>query len=573
MPTFVAIDIETTGLYPHPNDKIHCIAVNAGKSIQVEINLQKVKALLEDKSICKIIHNARFDCFWLTRLNNIRVVNIWDTRLMEQVIIGENLPRSSKDEQLKKELSSSLVYTLERYGLAELSGKTEDNKMGAAFAKRGVGAPLTKEETEYVKNDVRYLLHLQAMQERRLVKLDLMRVANMENTLVEVVVAMQDRGIGFDKNIWRSIARQNELRYNELLKKLPAEVSNWGSPQQVKKYFNDRGIPMSSFEDIPELAPIYNDPVLNQFIEMRSLFKATTTYGTSWLQDDFKGETVDSDGRIRADFEQILNTGRFACSHPNLQNIPVNGPYRAAFVPAKGKVFVIGDFGGQELGIMAAAAKEEIWIKAMLRREDIHSLTASLLYPNEWEKGREKGCTFPKKCKCHLHNQVRQNAKVINFAIAYGAGPQNIGRQLKLSNKAAQKLLMKYKRVVPRLTRWLNNNAKESVMTRLSYSADPFRRRRMLRDPEDWMLKNIGKNNPVQSCGANMLKLAMVSLSKNAPLVLTIHDELVLEVEKKNAKKAANELKVIMEKAADYCTGIPGLIEVNPRIAMNLLKE
>jgi DNA polymerase I-like protein with 3'-5' exonuclease and polymerase domains len=119
----------------------------------------------------------------------------------------------------------------------------------------------------------------------------------------------------------------------------------------------------------------------------------------------------------------------------------------------------------------------------------------------------------------------------------------------------------------------LNGNAKEAITTRFSYSADPFRRRRVLRDPEDWMLRNIGKNNPVQACGANMLKLAMVSLSKDAPLVLTVHDEIILEVEKKRAKKAAHELKIIMEKAADYCTGVPGLIEVQPRIANNLMKE
>ena len=87
------------------------------------------------------------------------------------------------------------------------------------------------------------------------------------------------------------------------------------------------------------------------------------------------------------------------------------------------------------------------------------------------------------------------------------------------------------------------------------------------------MLRNIGKNNPVQSAGANMTKLAMISLDDKAPLVLQIHDELVLEVDKKDAKKAAHQLKVIMEKAADYCTGIPGLIEVEPRIANNLQKE
>ncbi len=167
---------------------------------------------------------------------------------------------------------------------------------------------------------------------------------------------------------------------------------------------------------------------------------------------------------------------------------------------------------------------------------------------------------------------MREHAKTINFAIAYGAGPQNISRQLKITEREASKLLHKYKRVVPNLSRWLDSNAKESIKTRLSYSADPYRRRRTLRDPEEWQLRNIGKNNPVQSCGANMIKLAMISLSDSTPVVLTVHDELVVEVPKGRAKAAVKELRAIMEKAADYCTQYPGLITAEPRIATSLKK-
>jgi DNA polymerase I-like protein with 3'-5' exonuclease and polymerase domains len=222
---------------------------------------------------------------------------------------------------------------------------------------------------------------------------------------------------------------------------------------------------------------------------------------------------------------------------------------------------------------MAAASKEEIWIKALLRKEDVHSLTASLLYSEVWSKVGDKGCVFPKKCECKEHKKLREHAKTINFAIAYGAGPMKIANNLKLTEREARRLLNKYKSVVRNLTRWLEKNAKSAITTRLSYSADPFKRRRTLRDPEDWMLANVGKNNPVQSCGANMIKLSMISLDEKYPIVLTIHDELVLEVPKAQAKAAAKHLKGIMEKAADYCTGIPGLIEVHPTINKSLSKE
>lgn len=566
---YIAVDIETTGLYPHPGiSKIFCVAVNTGKSIDVITDPLKLKPVLEDPSITKVIHNAGFDAFWLLRLHNIRVRNIWDTRLMEQIIIGENLPRNSNNEELKKELSSSLLYTLARYGLAEL----KDKHIGASFAGKPKDQALTAKEIEYAKNDVRYLLHLQAMQERRLMKLGLTRVANLENSLVETVVDMRARGIGFSEKIWNDIARKNEKIYNRLHKRLPATVENWNSPAQVKRYFNSIGIPVDSLTGIEEFKSAYNNDVLNQFIEMRKLYKSVTTYGRGWLQDEIKGTTVDTDGRVRADFEQMVNTGRFSCSHPNLQQLPPE--QRQAFVPAPGNVFIIGDFSSQEIGIAAAASKEERWIKAILRGEDIHSLTASIVFPNEWRAGYEKGCVFPKKCKCKVHTAKREIAKITNFTILYGGGPTNIANKTKMSLKEATKIVYKFKKSVPKLTRWLETNAKNTVATRISYSADPFKRRRTLRDPEDWMLRNIGKNNPIQACGANMIKLSMVSLDRDrCPLVLTIHDELIIEVPKSKVKRALKEFKGVMEKAADYCTGVPGLIKVEPIISLNLQKK
>ena len=572
--TFVAIDIETTGLHPKPwdkNCKIFCISVNTGKTLKLyePKDFKQLFPLLSDPHITKVIHNAKFDMLWIKRLYNIDIRSVWDTRLMEQIILGDNLPRSEKDENIREQLSSSLKYTLARYGLAKL-----DKTIGATFANRPVDKPLTKEEKDYAIDDVRYLLQLQAMQEYRLAKLDLMRVAHLENKLVEVVVSMVARGIGFDKNVWLDIARQNLSEYNSIIKRLPAQVNNWNSHQQVKKYFQSVGIPLTTLQELDELTPVYNNKALHLLAQARNVYQSTTTFGAKWLDDEEKGSTVDPDNRVRADFEQILNTGRFSCSHPNLQQIPRDGQHRAAFVPAKGYVFIDGDFSSQEIGIAAAASKEETWIKATLRGEDVHSLTASMVFQDEWVKGYEKGCTFPKKCKCKEHIKLREYAKVTNFTIIYGGGPGNISKKTKMSMKDAQKLVYKFKRSVPKLARWLGQNGDTATRDRISYSADPFKRRRTLRDPEDWMLSNIGKNNPIQSCGANMVKLSMISLPEpfNTP-VLTLHDQLVIEVKKSQANKALKVLKGVMEKSADYCTGIPGLIKVEPRIAMNLLKQ
>ena len=571
--SFIAIDIETTGLHPKPwdkNCKIFCISVATAKGtlLYEPKDFYLLKPVLEDKTVKKVIHNAIFDALWIKRMLGWDVRNIWCTRLAEQVLIGQNLPRSEKSEVVKQELSSSLKYTLRRYGLADL-----DKSLGTSFTggNRDPHLPLTKDEKLYAINDVKFLLPLQAMQEYRLAKMDLMRVMNLENSLVEKLILALDRGVGFNEETWVRIAHDHQSAYNSIIKRLPSTVGNWNSPTQVKKYFQSIGIPLNSLQEVDELAPVYGNPVLNLFAKAREIYQSTTTFGLKWLQDDLKGATVDPDKRVRALIEQILNTGRLAFSHPNLLQLP-RDTHGEALVPTKGHVFIAGDFSSQEIGIVAAGSKEETWIKAILRGDDIHSLTASMVMTEEWLKGKEKGCTFPKKCKCKEHLALREKAKVTNFTIIYGGGPGNIAKKNKMSMKDAQKLIYRFVRATPKLSRWLGENAKSAVTTRISYSADPFKRRRTLRDPEDWMLSNIGKNNPIQSCGANMIKLSMVSLPDWVHILLPIHDELIVEVKKSEAQKAVKALKAVMEKAADYCTGVPGLIKVEPKILTSLKK-
>lgn len=575
MPKLIAIDIETSGLYPIKGSKIFCCAVNDGKTIKVETNIAKLKTILEDKNTTKIIHNASFDSFWLKRHYNIEVQNIWDTMIMERIIIGDNLmSEENATEEQKMELSASLFYTLKRYGLP-----THDKAMSYNFSVRPINKPLTTEEIDYAKSDVRHLIMLKAMQEIRLAKLHLTQLASLENKVVEVLVRMRDNGIGIDVKRWLQIEKENIEKAHAIQKRLPSRVENWNSPVQVKKYFNSVGIPMKSLEDItPDFQKQYNNPALDMFVEMRWLSTNISKYGRNFLyskKKKNKGEDrylVDEDSRIRANFFQVLNTGRLSCFTPPLHGLPREGEQRGAIVARKGYVLLDGDFGGQETGIMAAASGEELWIKALLRGEDPLSLMASLMF-KDWVGLTDTGCTFPKKCKCQGHKVLRQMSKEITYGIAYGAYPKSISVKINRTIKETSRLFLKHKKAAPKLNRWLEKNSKETMATRVSYSADVYRRRRTVRDPFEWMVRNVGFNNPVQSCAANMIKLAMVSLDRKWMQVLPWHDALILEVKKADAKKAAKELKIIMEKAADYCTGIPGLIKVEPKISTSLAKE
>lgn len=583
---YVAIDLETVGLRPY-RGTIWMLAYNDGKKVTVYHNCngmsrrdipREVVKVLEDDAVCKIVHSSEFDLPYLqlSEAGNgtvakeafvamgITVRNIWDTRLCEQVILGRAVPRGNRDQALNEAYSASLQYTLKRYGLAKL-----DKGIRANFVDRPRGLKFTKTEIDYAASDVKDLLELQKAQEFILTRDGLIELALLENRCAERIAQMRVNGIGFSKERWIAIAKRNSSEFEKRQGRLPSSVANWNSTSQVKAFFKKRGILINSYDELDAVLEATGDEVLRDFISARSLHKAVTSYGLNWLEEGY----VDADSRIRCNVEQIINTGRMSMSNPNLQQLPANGAHRSAFVPKKGQVFVIGDFTGQEIGIMAAASDEKIWVDALLRGDDVHSLTASVLYGNEWAEGKERGCKFPKKCSCTAHKNLRNSAKVLNFMLAYGGGPQKFAEKTGVTEMEARVIVNRYKRIIPRLTKWLFKNGQDALNTGESYSADPYRRRRVLAGDEEWHIVNQGKNSPIQAAGANMLKLTMVSLPEEFPVVLVIHDEVVLEVPTSKAKKAVTALKAVMEKSADYITGIKGIIKVTPRIAKDLTKE
>lgn len=580
---YIAIDIETTGLRPYQgtiwmlsyfNGKVLKVFHNCFGLTRKDLPVEVVREL-EDPTICKVIHNAEFDGPYIELNLGIRVNNIWDSRLNETVIQGFQLPRwkkASMTDAQKAEYaahSSSLEYTAVRYGLPR-----PYKSYRASFIDRPKGTTFSKGDINYSALDSKILLPLRDAQEFILRRDSQIEVALLENKVVEKVIRMKVNGLGIDTRIWNGLVDDDQREYDKIKSGLPKEVANWNSPKQVKDFFRNRGIHIPTFDDLDIIVKQCNDPILKNFIRLRELFTAISKYGKSWTSP----EVVDGDGRIRCSWEQIVDTGRFAVSEPPIHGLPQKSENmrkrRGAFVPRKGHSFVIGDYTGQEIGLMAAISKERLWIDALKRNDDVHAITASIIFKDRWEKGRSLDCTFPKKCKCKGHYTPRDEAKTLNYMLAYGGGIQKLIAKTGMSKVEAATTIGRHNRAVPAVTRMLDRNAKEALRTRLTYSGDPYKRRRVLRDPEDWQIKNQGKNNPFQAAGANMVKLAVISLPDKLgdSLVFIWHDEVVLEVPTKEANKAKVMLKKVMERAADYITGIEGLIKVDPRVAKNMLK-
>jgi DNA polymerase-1 len=574
----LALDIETDGLHPW-GGKFLLITIKGedGKFTQLRGSETKkimaLKPILEDPKHIKIIHRSSFDATWIAAHYGIFIQGIFDTKIAETLILGEG-------EYGK----TSLKDTLERYGLATLDKSVVQEFIGQKDEN------FTQEQLIYAAADVDYLRELKRLQLIKLAELGLEVVCELENKVAEVTYRMRVNGIRLDVEGWLNLADQYADESNKIEKKLndhfktinqkyekqqthmfedtkliESKSINWGSPAQVKKLLG-----IKSFDTLDKEKG--RDPWIDLFIKMWSLRKYITTYGYSWLETE-RGATVSPDGRVHTDFAQIVSTGRYSSSFPNMQNVPKDTPHRSNFIPEKGNVFVSGDFSGQEIAIMAYGSQEPTWLEAIRSGKDIHSIMAKQFFPTDWAQGTEKKCTFPAKCECKAHKATRNSAKVFNFGLPYGKGSKTLSEDLDMPEKEARRIIKMYRTETPQLYEWLQSNGDYAIDYNESRTLEPFNRYRNLSNTtEEWHKRNQGYNTPVQGTGGDILKLALwyvykASLEfKTVKLILCIHDEILTECSKSESVKWSKVLKREMERAADFVTE-EGLIPVDPRIS------
>jgi len=589
-PKRIAFDIETTGLHPWAEDArvlLLTFCDEKGKITRMKGSerkkIEKMRAVCEDKNVVKIIQNASFDCTWLALHYGIYIVNIFDTKLAEQVIVGRG-----------EYGDSSLVTSLAKYNIATLD-KTITKTFIAMKDEH-----FTEEQLKYADEDV---LHLHRLMD---VQMDIIRdhedelLMQLENLTCEVTYHMRLNGIAFDTDIWTALADYYHDQFDVLAFKLDDHFNNvkkkyskkqnhlfesndiveerrvsWTSPAQVKKHFEEFKI--NDFDQLDTLRG--KDYWLDIFIDLWNINKYVTTYGYKWLEVTWGKKpntqlcnTVAADGRIHCDFKQIVSTGRFSSSSPNLQNIPGPTRHREAFIAQKGNVFVSGDFSGQEIAIMAFGSQEKSWLDAIKEGKDIHSIMASKFFAAEWKAGKEKSCTFPKVCSCTAHKKIRKKAKAFNFGLPYGKTAKTIALDLSMEIEDAQSIIDQYEYETPALNKWLKANAREAVRDYETYTLPPFKRYRNLHhSKEEWHRRNQGYNTPVQGTGGDMLKLALIYVYeaskkfKTAKVILCVHDEIISEVSKRESVAWAKVFKAEMKRAADFITE-KDLVDVDVKI-------
>jgi DNA polymerase I-like protein with 3'-5' exonuclease and polymerase domains len=328
---------------------------------------------------------------------------------------------------------------------------------------------------------------------------------------------------------------------------------NWGSPYQPKVILNKLGVPVKTTDkkELQHFAEGY--PIVKSLLSARGDSKRVETYG-----DDFLKNVNAFTGCIHTSFHQDgAGTGRFSSSEPNLQNIIADEDYRACFIARPNKVLITADYSNIELRIIGEASKEPKYIQAFQAGEDLHALTASLLYNVPLEQ---------------VTKEQRRLAKSLNFAVIYGTTAKGLAFTFNITLAEAGAYLRKYFSVYNVLKTFIEKFADQCI--KQGYAPTMSGRKRFLKFPynprtEDehrtvLKARRQAVNNLPQGTSADMIKLALIYMGYENPfgdkfkLLLTVHDEIVAEVDCDIASEADVFMENCMKRAGEkYLKLIP----------------
>jgi DNA polymerase-1 len=310
----------------------------------------------------------------------------------------------------------------------------------------------------------------------------------------------------------------------------------------------------TSAEVLEEL--FFDHDIIQPIIDYRLLSKLKSTY-----VDALQKLIHPDSGRVHTIFKQAqTTTGRLSSIEPNLQNIPTRmeegRKIRAAFVAGDPEMVLLSaDYSQIDLRTLAHISQDQVLIETFKKGLDIHKRTAAEIF---------------KVPEDQVNSDFRRRAKAVNFGIIYGISDFRLAKDTGVSRFEAKKYIDDYLNTYPGVKQYMQDIVDFAM--RHGYVETLLKRRRYLPDINSRnknvqaFAKRMALNTPIQGTSADIIKLAMLDIDKklqseklNAKMLLQIHDELVLEVDREEITAVAAILKEAMENA--YSLAVP--LEVN----------
>lgn len=558
-----AIDVETTSTDPMLAELVGiAIAVSpiesyyipvghqGGATVDLEDVRREIAPVLSDPTLRAISHHAKYDLQVLNRHGFEIGWLDFDTMLAAYVLNESSV--GLKD----------LAFTRLGIQMTEIS-----ELIGTGKAQLTMNLVDAERAGQYACGDVEATFALADYYRPKIAEQSQTRLfAEIEMPLVPVLTAMERAGVAIDVEYLKQLGAEIQQRMGQLAAQMKDSVGrevNVNSNKQLAALLFDelklqsgRRTKTGYSVDADVLEAIRGEhPIVELILEYKSLGKLASTY-----VETLPAQVNPHSRRIHTSYNQtVAATGRLSSTNPNLQNIPIRTEMgrrvRKAFIADRrpesclfeDAVLLSADYSQIELRLMAHMSGEPFLVDAFLAGADIHRATASLVYgvdPSE------------------VTAEMRRVAKTVNFGLLYGMQAFGLSRDTGLSRADSQRFIDQYWSRLPLVKRFFDETLKFG--TAHGYVETLNGRRRLIPDLQNGTgmrrlaAERMAINMPVQGTAADIMKIAMIRLHQQlteaklpARMLLQVHDELVLEVQRAALPETAALVKCTMEDAAD----------------------
>ncbi len=523
------------------------------QQLELKLVLEKLRPLLEDAQFSKIGQNIKYDALVLRNAGIELAGIVDDTMVLSYLTYPE-----SKSHGLDALASDHLQHRMIPY--KELTGSGQ-KQIGFAEVEVEKAAIYAAEDADITWQLAEKLLpELPASGAEKLYR-------EVEMPLVEVLTRIEWQGIRVDAVLLAKLSAEmggGLARLEGEIHALAGGSFNINSPKQMGEIlFEKLGLPRGKktktgwSTNVDVLTVLAEEHVIAaKILEYRSLAKLISTY-TDALPQLINPAT----GRIHTSFNQAVTaTGRLSSSEPNLQNIPIRSALgrriREAFLPAEGHLLLAADYSQIELRVMAHIADVAALKESFAAGEDIHRRTASEIFN-----------VFPGM----VSDEMRRQAKTINFGVLYGMGAFSLAKDLGISRNEAQQFIDNYFERYPAVLRFMEERKQEARQHQ--YVTTLLGRRCAIPEinSKNGAVRSYAERNainyPIQGSAADIIKVAMVNIDRRlraeglkTRMVLQVHDELVFDVPQAELELIKQLVKQEMENAVPL--SVPVVVDI-----------
>ena len=540
----VSVDLETTSLDPvraeivgvalswKPQEgwylPVSHLYLGAPDQIGLVPALERLRPLLEDEAIRIYGQNFKYDDVVLRR-NGVHTTNVAFDTMMASYLLDPGKRSHGLDQLAKDELG----YEMTSYD------QVTQKKRGSQLRFEEVEVEAA---TAYAAEDAEVVFTLVKRLEPKIEEAGFDKLMHqVELPLAGVLAEMELAGVLVDTKVLGELSHEVGQQLVELearAQELAGHPFNLASPKQLATILFDeiglapvkktkgRTARSTDMEVLGELAKEHELPKL--VLEHRQLAKLKGTY-----LDGLPKLVTPETGRIHTTYNQsVAATGRLSSSEPNLQNIPIRTELgrriRRAFVAPPGYKLLAADYSQVELRVLAHLSNDPLLIESFRSGEDVHERTAREIF------GVPEGEEVP--------FEQRRRAKAINFGVIYGKSDYGLAKDLDISKTEARAFIESYFARYQGVKEFMDKTvaqAKEgqgvhTLMGRRRFLPELKSKNYAARSGAERM----ARNTPIQGTAADIMKVAMVRLSRRlaeeshlgARMILTVHDEVVLEV-------------------------------------------